>query len=637
MIPVSHLYQDPSRSFALIQRQGSEELLILTGHSAQYRCLAEVPRCSRPQTEGLSCQDSLSVVPFHLVREKGYAARDAGEPIHTLLIEEEHRQAASSFLAEVPALPIDLVQDFAFTGTDQEYEALIKAIVEQEIGMGEGANFVIPRQGSARIASFGPQAALSLFRRLVEDDYGTYWKFLFWNPTICFIGSTPERHLEVRGGRVRMNPISGTFRKEIDYECREHFKQQLLSFLRDPKEINELFMVVDEELKMMARMCRQGGAIVGPLLKEMSRLIHTEYLLSGLSDGDVVELFRHSMFAATVVGSPVGNACRIIEKYQAASRRYYGSALMLLGRDEEGRETLDAPITIRTLEIDPQGRVDFSVGATLVRDSIPAEEVAETKAKAAAVLSCLQQGRPKTAPARLPALANDDDIAEELVRRNQQLSRFWMYQQSPGQPLQHPGLSQGPLTLVHNDDDFLYMLEHMLRALGCKTRMVAWQDCEPTAIEGPTILGPGPGNPLDGDAPKIRRNLELCARLLERRLPTLGICLGHQILCRSLGCGIRRLDNPMQGVQRRITLLGRHHRVGFYNTFVADQVPVHLDVRPVMMEEGLAALIGSHFIGFQFHPESLLTTEGLDILAWALDWLGLAGSGSQLEPTAMNL
>lgn len=40
-------------------------------------------------------------------------------------------------------------------------------------------------------------------------------------------------------------------------------------------------MVVDEELKMMARMCTKGGSINGPLLKEMSRLIHTEYLLTG--------------------------------------------------------------------------------------------------------------------------------------------------------------------------------------------------------------------------------------------------------------------------------------------------------------------------------------------------------------------
>ena len=98
-----------------------------------------------------------------------------------------------------------------------------------------------------------------------------------------------------------MNPISGTFRKDRNWPSRKAFKADLLKFLTDQKEINELFMVVDEELKMMARMCDRGGAIVGPLLKEMSRLIHSEYLLAGESDKDIFELFTDSMFAATVV------------------------------------------------------------------------------------------------------------------------------------------------------------------------------------------------------------------------------------------------------------------------------------------------------------------------------------------------
>ena len=68
--------------------------------------------------------------------------------------------------------------------------------------------------------------------------------------------------------------------------------------------LDELYMVLDEELKMMARICGEGGTIHGPYLKEMSTLIHTEYELEGRTSMDPVDAFRDSMFAATMIGSP---------------------------------------------------------------------------------------------------------------------------------------------------------------------------------------------------------------------------------------------------------------------------------------------------------------------------------------------
>ena len=71
-----------------------------------------------------------------------------------------------------------------------------------------------------------------------------------------------------------MDPISGTLpRKDLQKQA------DLLAFLTDPKEVHELFQVVDEELKMMARICGKGGVVRGPFLKEMSSLVHTEYRL----------------------------------------------------------------------------------------------------------------------------------------------------------------------------------------------------------------------------------------------------------------------------------------------------------------------------------------------------------------------
>lgn len=177
-----------------------------------------------------------------------------------------------------------------------------------------------------------------------------------------------------------MNPISGTFRLRGVPENER--KQRLLEFLADEKEIYELFMVVDEELKMMCAFCHEGGQVLGPFLKPMTHLVHTEYLLAGRTTHDVRDVLRDTMFAATVTGSPVENALHVIKEYEVEGRGYYAGALALLGRDDSGAPTADSPIVIRTADVSIDGRLKVTAGATLVRDSDPDYEVAETHAKA---------------------------------------------------------------------------------------------------------------------------------------------------------------------------------------------------------------------------------------------------------------
>src|SRR5438045_110313 len=92
-------------------------------------------------------------------------------------------------------------------------------------------------------------------------------------------------------------------------------RADLVEFLTDPKEINELFQVVDEELKMMSRICGKGGVVRGPYLREMSSLVHTEYVLDGSATMDPIEAFRESMYAATMIGSPLEKAARVIHRH----------------------------------------------------------------------------------------------------------------------------------------------------------------------------------------------------------------------------------------------------------------------------------------------------------------------------------
>ncbi len=610
------------KAFCLIQKQDNEDILAVLGDAHQYARIKDIPR-RHGSTVGKRLCDTISIIPYCQIKEKGYDCLDDGEKIRTILIDAQYELPVQDLLMalddRIPVIP----EGIQYDTTEGQYAEIINKIIEDEIGNGEGANFVIPRNAHGKFQNFSLPQALSIFKFLLRHDYGTYWKFLFYDGSLFFIGSTPERHLLVENGRVKMNPISGTFRKDVTRNRRSEFKKDLLAFINDSKEINELFMVVDEELKMMARMCSQGGSIVGPLLKEMSRLIHSEYLLSGTSDKDIFDLFIDSMFAATVVGSPVENACRIIKKYSKTSRRYYGSAMMLVGRDERGRDFLDSPITIRTVEITTDGSMHMSVGATLVKDSVAEQEVNETKAKAAAVLSgILGDDSPVRGPL-LVKVANDDEIAESLVQRNRYLSNFWFFKQDHSLKRQANG-ADIHITLIDNEDDFIHMLSHIFASLGIKSTIIPYTEYVFAKDRADiTLVGPGPGNPNDTTTEKTRKNMEITRQLLGNRRPSLFICLGHQFLCRSLGFPVKRKRTPFQGSQVRINLFGQEEWVGFYNTF-APQLGLmseEYEIAVIPELEEVIAIRGDRFAGFQFHPESILTRNGVPLLKETIDRL----------------
>ncbi len=314
-------------------------------------------------------------------------------PLVVVDVETELEFSVAEVVDAIDDTGVEFSDRGGFETDDEEYGKLVAAVIADEIGQGEGANLVIGRHYRATIADFGAQTALTVFRRLLERERGAYWTFVFFTGDRYLIGASPERHVTVHDGDVRMNPISGTFRVPREGDV----KPQLMEFLADEKEIYELFMVVDEELKMMCDICSEGGQVLGPFLKPMTHLVHTEYLLAGRTERDPREVLRDTMYAATVTGSPVENACRLIAQYEPVGRGYYGAALAILGRDVDGGAVVDSPIVIRTADVDLDGRLTVTAGATLVRDSDAAYEVAETHAKAGGILSAFGLVPPGTA------------------------------------------------------------------------------------------------------------------------------------------------------------------------------------------------------------------------------------------------
>ncbi|MFG3422510.1 chorismate-binding protein [Micromonospora sp. NPDC048063] len=621
--------------FALVRREGADHLELFTGTVRVAERLADIPL-----PDGPPGPRTLALVPYRQVTERGFACVDDGVPLECLEIARHERIGLAEALAALPDVPVRTA-GARFDVSDDAYAATVGRVLAEEIGRGEGANFVIHRCLRATVEGPPLVAALAALRRLLSGERGAYWTFVVHTGTRILVGASPERHVSVDDGLVMMNPISGTFR----HTGADADRGALLRFLADPKEVEELYMVLDEELKMMATVAEHGGQVVGPYLKEMSHLAHTEYLLAGRGTKDVREVLRETMFAPTVTGSPMENACRVIARHERTGRRYYAGVLALLGRDDAGRQSLDAPILIRTAEISPAGDLRVPVGATLVRHSTAEGEVAETHAKAAGVLAALGLGPQAPAAGARPAvrLADDPEVRAALAARNAPLARFWLDQRAPDAP-GLPGLAGRRVLIVDGEDTFTGMLAHQLGALGLAVTLRPWHAAGPVDGYDLVVVGPGPGNPGSTTEPKMIALRGLLAGLLAEGRPTLAVCLGHQLLCGLLGLALHRRDAPYQGLQREVRLFGTRRRVGFYSTFTAraDTDRLTTPYGPVEVardgaDGAVHALRGRGVAGVQFHPESVLSPDGLAVLADLLSGLlpspaGRLSTGGERSP-----
>lgn len=638
------LLDDP-RPFALLRRRtpghDHDVVEVLIGPVTAHDRLADIP------------DEGLALIPYRQIRERGFDVHDDGTPLAVLTPEETYELPLEQVLARLPSHEVR-VDGGGFDVSDEEYAGIVGRVLREEIGRGEGANFVIRRTYEGEIPGFGRADALALFRRLLVGERGAYWTFVVHTGERTLVGASPEVHVRMSGGRgerealsvegvggrraggtVVMNPISGTYR----YPATGPTPEDLLAFLADGKEIEELSMVVDEELKMMCTVGDMGGVVIGPRLKEMAHLAHTEYELRGRSSLDVREVLKETMFAATVTGSPVQNACRVIERHEVGGRGYYAGALALVGRDAGGAQTLDSPILIRTADIDTDGRLRVPVGATLVRGSDPASEVAETHAKAAGVLAALGvvETRPREERVR-QKLGDDPRVQAALDGRRASLAPFWLRMQERADSL------RGHALVVDGEDTFTAMLAHVLRSSGLEVTVRRYD--EPAlretvlAHEGPVVLGPGPGDPSDVTDPKMRFLRELTAEVIRgHRHGVLGVCLGHELIAAELGLEIVRKEVPYQGAQTVIDLFGRMETVGFYNSFVArcdEETRSELSAHGIEVSRSdsgeVHAMRGPGFAGVQFHPESVLTLNGTAVVRELIGQLRGTSTLSERRP-----
>ncbi len=179
------------------------------------------------------------------------------------------------------------------------------------------------------------------------------------------------------------------------------------------------------------------------------------------------------------------------------------------------------------------------------------------------------------------------------------------------------------ILLIDNYDSFVHNIARYVGELGRERRVVRNDaiDVDDIAAEMPEaiVLSPGPGTPDDAGV-----SLDVVRRLGER-VPILGVCLGHQCIGQVYGGTVRRAQRPVHGTISRISHddhgvfagLPNPLRVGRYHSLVVDiEAATGLEATAYTDEGEVMALAHRWFpvVGVQFHPESVLTERGHDLL-----------------------
>ena len=181
------------------------------------------------------------------------------------------------------------------------------------------------------------------------------------------------------------------------------------------------------------------------------------------------------------------------------------------------------------------------------------------------------------------------------------------------------------LLLIDNYDSFVYNLARYFVELGCEAKVVrndavdvaAVREVAPQAI----VISPGPCTP---DAAGISVDL---IRELSDSIPILGVCLGHQAIAAAMGGKVIRAREPVHGRTSLITHEGTDLfegipsplRVSRYHSLIVDEATLPADVMITARTDDGIPMAMRHdsrpLYGVQFHPESVLTQYGRQILA----------------------
>ncbi|PYT25760.1 MAG: anthranilate synthase component I [Acidobacteria bacterium] len=456
----------------------------------------------------------------------------------------------------------------------EEYMAKVETVRE---GMRRGDYYEVVLHQTFRTPY--PGKTSELFERMQRASPSPY-EFLLQFGDEQLVGASPEMFVRVEGQRVETCPIAGTARRSGDSI---HDAESIRELLNSKKEESELTMCTDVDRNDKSRVCEPGTVkVIGRrVIESYAGLFHTVDHVEGFlkEDFDSLDAFLSHMWAVTVIGAPKKAAAQAIESLEKEARGWYGGAIGMLSLSGD----INTGILIRTTYL-RNGMATYPAGATLLYDSVPADEERETRLKATGFFRIL---------------------GSEPVQAQVELRE-----------LEGAGVK---LLLVDNDDCSIHTLANYARQTGAE--VVTYRAGFPPDLIRQIaphliLISPGPGRPVDFGVP------DLVKQAVRLAVPVFGVCLGLQGVVEAFGGELGVLPYPVHGKPSWISHQGKgvfeglpeRFQVGRYHSLFArrETFPSCLEIT-AESDDGVIMAVKHKDLpieAVQFHPESLLTLEG---------------------------